>query len=122
MEFLLLASVTLLIGCAVAALALERPTWIGERTAADPKPGPAARRTAGYRRPRSRRTAMSPSAPPPAPPALGSPSSLPTASGRHEAIPLNRHAESAAGDATPYSPQELRNLLERHPPAARRAP
>ncbi len=120
MEFLLLASVTLLIGCGVAALALERPTRIGERAAAGPKTGSAAGRTARSRPPLGRRTGMRPSAAPSAP--LGrAPSMSPNASGRHEARPLTCRGESAAEDTPPYSPQELRNLLERHLPAARRA-
>jgi len=119
MEYLLLASVTLLIGCCVVALVLEPPAQIG--SSADPQKGPGARRTDQSRRSRRGRTAMTPSVPSRALDSTGPERLPPAVSTRREAIPLVSQGDSAVDEAPPYSPQELRNLLERRPPASPRA-
>ena len=121
MEYLLLASAALLICCCVAALVLEPPARIGQRSSTDPQKNPGARRTHQPRRSRRGRTAMTPSVPSPAPVGPGPARLPPVMSARREAMPSDCHGDSAVDDASPYSPQELRNLLERRPPASPRA-
>ena len=121
MEYLLLAGVTLLIGCCVVALVLEPPTRIGQRSSAGPQTGSWVRRTDQSRRSRRGRTTITPSGPSAAPVSSGPERLPPALSARREAIPLDCHGDSAMDDAPPYSPQELRNLLERRPPASPRA-
>src|SRR5512137_2829926 len=121
MEYLLLAGVTLLIGCCVVALVLEPPARIDQRFSADPHKGSRVRRSEQSRRSRRGRMTMTPSVPSPAPVSPGPERFLPVRSAGREAIPLRCHGDSAMDDAPPYSPQELRNLLERRPPASPRA-
>ena len=121
MEYLLVASATLLIGCCVAVLVLEPPVQLDNRSSADPKRGPVVRRIGHPRRSRRGRTTITPSVPSAAPVRSGPERLPPALSARREAIPLDCHGDLAMDDAPPYSPQELRNLLERRPPASPRA-
>ena len=117
MEYLLLGSVTLLICCCVAALVLEPPDRIGQRSSTDPQKNPGARRTDQPRRFRRGRKAVTPPVPSPAPISPGPEHLPPAVSASREAIPSDGQGNSTVGDSPPYSPQELRNLLERRPPA-----
>ena len=121
MEYLLVASATLLIGCCVAALVLEPPVQLDSRSSADPKRGPVVRRIGHPRRSRRERTGMAPSLPPSAPMCPAKVLSPPAVSASRELIPVDCHAEQALDDAPPYSPQELRNLLDRRPRASSQA-
>lgn len=115
MEYLLVASVTLLIGCCVAALVLEPPVQLDNRSSAHHKRGPVVRRIGHPRRSRGGRTGMAPSLPPSAPICPTTVLSPPAVSASREFVPVDCHAEPALDDAPPYSPQELRNLLDRRP-------
>lgn len=120
MDYLLLGGVTLLIGCGVVALLLERPAQLDERAAADPENGPAARRMGRSRRPRCGQGDTPPSAHRHASLGPGSTLLSPAVPDRHKVIPLGCRDESPVDAAPPYSPQELRDLLERRPPASPR--
>jgi hypothetical protein len=121
MEYLLLGSVTLLICCCVAALVLEPPARIGQRSSTDPQKNPGARCTDRPRRSRRGPKAVTPPVPSPAPVSPGPERLPPAVSASREAVPSDGHGDSATADGAPYSPQELRNLLERRPPASPRA-
>jgi hypothetical protein len=125
MEYPLLVGVILFIGCCVAALILEPPTRIGQGSPADRQGGSRARRADMARRSRYGRAAVISPLPSPASfaaPVSSSPEDLsPTVSAQHEAVPLEDRGVSAKDDALPYSPQELRNLLERRPHASSHA-
>ena len=122
MEYLLLGGVTLLICCCVAALVLEPPARIGQRSSTDPQKNPGARRTDQPRRSRRGRKAVTPPVPSPVPVSPGLERLPPAVSASRQAIPSDGHDNSSAvSDDSPYSPQELRNLLERRPPASPRA-
>jgi hypothetical protein len=120
MEYLLLVSVTLLLGCGVVALVLERPAQLDERAAAGPENGPAARRVGRSGRPRCGQADTTPSAQRHASLRPGSTLLSPAVPDRHKVIPLDCRGESPVGAAPPYSPQELRDLLEQRPPASPR--
>jgi hypothetical protein len=121
MENLLLASVTLLLCCCAAALILEPPARIGQRSSTDPQKNPGARSADQPRRSGRGRKAVTPRVPSPAPVSPRLERLPPAVSGPREAIPSDGHRDAAAADVPPYSPQELRNLLERRPPASRGA-
>jgi hypothetical protein len=90
MEYLLLASIALLIGACVAALLLEPPVQIRERV--------SARHAT---RPRPDRLS----------PAMWA---------GQDSTPGECRDDSDGDDAPPYSPQELRKFLQQHPRAASR--
>jgi hypothetical protein len=117
-EYLLLACVTLLIGCCVVALVLEPPARIGERTPTDVRKGPGARRSGPPGRSRHEKADAVPSAGPANPGSDCVPSAL---SARCEALPTDRSVGVVRDNPPPYSPQELRNLLDRRAPASPRA-
>ncbi|MBP1779533.1 MAG: hypothetical protein H6Q86_5544 [candidate division NC10 bacterium] len=121
MEYLLLGGVTLLICGGVAALVLQPPARIGRRSSTDSRKNPGARRTDRPRRSRRGRKAVTPPVPSPAPVSPGLERLPPAVSASRQAIPSDGHDNSAVSDDSPYSPQELRNLLERRPPASPRA-
>jgi hypothetical protein len=112
MEYLLLASVTLLMACCLAALILTPPIEIRDRRAAPAGVGPDVRR-AGHPRPATATRARDgcPAASSRAPDV--SPSVAPSAHERYLTVP---RGSSAGDDIQPYSPEELRNLLQRRPP------
>lgn len=117
MEFLLLGSLTLLICCCVAALVLEPPARIGQRSSTDPQTNRRARRSDQFRPSRDGRKAVTPPVPAPSPVSPGPERLPPAVSLSRDAIPSDGHGGSAAADGSPYSPQELRILLDRpHPP------
>ncbi len=116
MEYLLLACVTLLIGCCVAALVLEPPAKIGERSSTGGTKGPGARRSGHPGRPRNGNADTAP--PAAVTPATDVAPSVVTA--RRDAPPTDLRG-AVPDDAPPYSPQELRSLLDRRAPASPRA-
>jgi hypothetical protein len=117
MEYLLLAGVTLLIGCCVVALVLEPPAHIVERSSTAIKTGPGARPSGQSRRSRRGRMATGTAVQSPVPPRPG-PDRAPAArSAQRETRAADSRGRSARDDAPPYSPQELRNLLDRRSPA-----
>jgi len=117
MEYLLLAGMTLLIGCCVVALLLEPPARIGECSSTEVAKTPGVRRSGQSRRPRRGKADTITAAQSPMPAGPG-PDRAPSAlSVRCETIPLESRGRSARDAAPPYSPQELRNLLDRRSPA-----
>jgi len=117
MEYLLLAGVTLLIGCCVVALVLEPPAHIVERSSTDIKTGTGARPSGRSRRSRRGRVDTGTAAQFPVPVSPG-PDRAPSALfAQRETRAADSRGRSARDDAPPYSPQELRNLLDRRAPA-----
>src|SRR5512139_378797 len=107
MEYLLLAGVTLLIGCCVVALLLEPPARIGERSSTEVEKKPGARRSGQSRRSRRGKADTITAVQSPLPVSPG-PDRAPSAlSVRCTTIPIESRARSARDDAPPYSPQEL---------------
>lgn len=113
MEYLLLAGVTLLIGCCVVALLLEPPARIGERSSTEAKKTPGARRSGQSKRSRRGRADTMTAVQSPVPVSSGPDRAPPALSVRCQTIPVESRGRAARGDAPPYSPQELRNLLDR---------
>lgn len=121
MEYLLFASVTLLIACCVVALVLEPPAKIGERSSADRRKGSGARRSGQPGRSRHESAKAVPAVPSPGPVGPGPNGVSSELDTRGEALPADRCGRAVLEGAPPYSPQELRNLLDRHSPASSRA-
>jgi hypothetical protein len=116
MEYLLLAGVTLLIGCCVVALLLEPPARIGERSSTEVEKKPGARRSGQSRRSRRGKADTITAVRPPVPVSPG-PNRAPAALfAQRETSAADPRGRSARDDAPPYSPQELRNLLDRRSP------
>jgi hypothetical protein len=117
MEYLLLAGVTLLIGCCAVALVLEPPAHIGERSSTEVERKPGARPSGQSRRSRRGKADTITAMHSPAPVSPG-PDRAPSAlSVQCKTIPVDSRGCSAKGETPPYSPQELRNLLDRRSPA-----
>lgn len=113
MEYLLFASVVLLIACCLAALILTPPIEISDRHSASAGSGPGVRR-AGHPRPA---TATRTRGGCPATSGRTTDLSPPVALSARERYSAPPRRSPASDDIPPYSPEELRNLLQRRPPS-----
>jgi len=104
-----------LLGCLVV-LVLKRPAPIREPGSASPGSRPGAGLTAHPRRSRRGRAGLSPPLPSTAPFRPGPDLSPPTVLAWRESFPGDGHVDPAWEEAPPYSPLELRQLLEQRPP------
>jgi hypothetical protein len=116
MGYVLIASVTLLMGSCLAVVVLKRPVQIGQPFSAGTGNRPVAGLTAHLRRSRRGRACVSPPLPSTAPLNPGPDLTSPALFAGRESVPVECHVNSALGEAPPYSPLELRHLLQQRPP------
>ncbi len=113
MEYVVIGGVVFLIGSCFAAIVLMPPIRIRRPVSGGAGAGPGAGFPPHTRRPRRRQARIPPRLSSVAPvtpePDLSPP---PFVSGR-KSVPAAFCGDSAACDAAPYSPQELRNLLQK---------